>query len=262
MENLNFTENEKEVAKLMYDKYMNEGMVVLLPLLSKVASKHNIVSFETKAFGSPEVYFTSINSDPAPSDVAVFISAINFLKKLIDEKLIYPVTKSKDPTFIRKIGIYGLPKTHETFTDNSGKIKIREKKTGKEFECNCSPFNITDDLFSLLEKDCYFVLDSKLLHYIENDFKTDEEIRFEKQMKTTKRQTTIALWTAIVTGILNFVAIAANIYVACNVPITIKDDNINSLRQSIESTKSVKVDTVTVKQVAIPVTNQNEKTNK
>ena len=242
-----FTDEQKKLLGKMCEEYESKGIIHTLDILNEYARELRIaVQFD----GGIHCYFNeSIEEQEKQKRIGLFVAALLFLNKLKKEELIHS-TKDK---------INELP------------IVIPDDSNLEDFG---EPIEVDKDVSidGLLLHNYICILDPELIDYIENEFKTDEEIRFENQMSKAKRTNGIALGTAIVTSLLNIAAIVANICVAYYVPTTIKDDNIDSLRQSIESTKSVKVendtlainakvDTVTVKQAVKPVT-KKKKTNK
>ena len=253
----------------MYEK---EGTISFLGAISKGIEKQGaivIINFSSK-FNNKLFFFfkKEYKEQEIRKSMCNICSILFFFKKLYEEKLIHTVICQHAPYF----EILGLSNQDNGDTDteikgsmNGETITIDMKKLEKKPEISGFTtiiYNIDGVLYNMLLNIGYGIFDSKLLHYVEKDFKTDDEIQFDRQMSKAKWANRIAFGGVIL-------AAAVNYYVAKEVPISIQDNNIDSIRQSIESTKSVKmendtfavnakVDTVTVKQAVKPVTKKKK----
>lgn len=304
------TDFEKEFAKQMYDKYMNEGMVDSAMILDDFAEKYGIF-VNTKGDEKDKEYKAFIHFKWDEKDHAKTrrtISELFSLAILFDklEKGNY-LHLFKDFSNSR---IIGTGKYLDNKYSNCDFIEFEKDGTKKNYDKvdNCfdgyneEDFTINKFFYDFINSNRQLVICSEFLHYIENDFKTDEEIRFDKQLEQMKEElneakranerankdtqeqlklTQDALNVSkdankISSEALkkarnsNWIALAAvvvsavfNILAAC-IHSTMDEDQFKQLRQSIESTKSVKVendtfainakvDTVTVKQAVKPV---------
>ncbi len=266
---MNFTEEEKWLLKEMCKMYEKEGTISFLGAISKGIEKQGAIviinfSIKNKLF----FFFKEGHSiEETRKKMCNICSILFFFKKLYEEKLIHTVICQHAPYF----EILGLSNHDHGDTDteiqgsmNGETITIDIKKFEEKPEISGFAtiiYNIDGVLYNTLLNIGYGIFDSKLLHYVEKDFKTDDEIRFDKQ---TKNSFLIAFFSAILGGLFTF----GGDFITK----MIKEDQPQQLRLSIDSIKSVKVendtfavnakvDTVTVKQVTKPMTNRNKNRN-
>ena len=216
--------------------------------------------------------------------IGYFYSILFLLKKIKDQDLFHeciPDKESEDEKFGNTRKIFGTLFIYGEKSEN----KICLEKNGRKIICTYNYSDIiknegyrkvfipikTDDYHFLINQN-YCVIDSSLRNYIENDFKTDEEIRFEEQMKVMKAEleeaqkankdakeqaeTQIVLTRKALseTRIANRIAIGAVVvsaicgiitavltFIAPHVPTTIDPTQMQELRNSIVTPKTVKV---------------------
>ena len=315
---IKLTDFEKKIAIQMRDYYMNEGMIDSAMILDDFAKKYGIFvntegdeeNKEYKAF----IHFKWDENDHAKTRRT--ISELFSLAILFDklEKGNY-LHLFKDFPNSRIIGTGEYLDNKYSNCDfiefEKDDTKNNYNKVDNHFEgYNKEDFTINKFFYDFINSTRQLVISSEFLHYIENDFKTDEEIRFDEQLEQMKKQLNEAkqaneqankdtqeqlrltrdaldvskdalneakkpnwaAWAAVGVAAIGVCVSAIITYKAAYVQTTISPSQFDSLYQSIESTKSVKVendtfainakvDTVTVKQAVKPVT-KKKKQNK
>lgn len=200
---MTFKKSEKEIIEAIV-KYGGEDDKSLAEVLnaSKLLEKKGIavVSQSSRNY----VFLDKKKYDYEESNKAFgYIAEImSLVSMLIENRLIVPITFAN--SFIYEIGVDGFRGIKpDLYTTNNGEIICLEERNVNWFDGNkqqkCWPFHFEENQMPM--KHFFripFSVSQELKDLVKNNFKSEEQMRFEKQQRLTR----VSIIVAIILGLL------------------------------------------------------------
>lgn len=203
---MTFKKSEKEIIKAIVkyggddDKSLAEVLNASKLLENKgiaiiSQSSRNYVFLDKKAYDYEE-------SNKAFGYIAEIMSLVSML---IENRLIVPITFASSYTY--EIGVEGFRGIKpDLYTTNAGEIICLEDRNVNWFDGNnqqkCWPFHFEEKQMPLMHFFRFpFSVSQELKDMVKHNFKSEEQIRFEKQQLLTR----ISIVVAIILGLLGIV---------------------------------------------------------